>query len=195
MPQLYDWAADTQSGMQEAAPPAQPLPVADWVNTTNSWDPTRSDARRTAQVERAQQRQVAGVNPVNGHALDCECSRCPGWYAARARLAAESLANPLNTTGPATPPERAARPLQDQVIPVAVLMTVFTICAVVLLPVVVPLIALTAMSLALITVSLITVVVAMLGFMVFVMRARREVGSAPSRSSRQTVVGKIVGRS
>jgi len=74
-------------------------------------------------------------------------------------------------------------------------MTVFTICAVVLLPVVVPLIALTAMSLALITVSLITVVVAMLGFMVFVMRARREVGSAPSRSSRQTVVGKIVGRS
>lgn len=124
--------------------------------------------RRSAQVA---QRQGYEVNPINQHALDCGCSRCPGWYEARARMAvaAQAYAEPVVK-------EVQPRPLTDQVVPVAILMVVFTMCMAVLLPIITPMLALGAVSLALVAVSLVTIVVAAMGFMVFVMRAKREVG-------------------
>lgn len=124
--------------------------------------------RRSAQVA---QRQGHEINPVNGHALECACPACPGWYEARARMAVAAQAYSEPVVQPRQP-----RPLTDQVVPVAILMVVFTMCMAVLLPILTPMLALGAVSLALVAVSLVVVVVAALGFMIFVMRARREVG-------------------
>lgn len=89
--------------------------------------------RRSAQVAK---RAGHEVNPTNGHALDCGCTRCPGWYEARARMAvaAQAYSEPVVK-------EVRPRPLTDQVVPVAILMVVFTLCAMVLLPVVMPFVA------------------------------------------------------
>lgn len=89
--------------------------------------------RRSAQVA---QRAGYEVNPVNGHALDCACVKCPGWYEARARMAAASAAYAEPVVAPRQP-----RPMMDVVLPVAVLMMVFSLCAMVLLPVVMPFVA------------------------------------------------------
>lgn len=136
--------------------------------------------RRSAQVAK---RQGYQVNPVNGHALDCACPACPGWYEARARMAvaAQAYAEPVVK-------ERQPRPLTDQVVPVAILMVVFTTCMAVLLPILMPMLALGAVSLALVAVSLVVVVVAALGFMIFIMRARREVGAPAGRVVRGNVL-------
>ncbi len=132
--------------------------------------------RRSAQVAEWQKRDPAGaqprVNPVNGHALDCACVKCPGWYEARARMAvaAQAYSEPVV-------PKREARPLVDIVLPVSVLMVVFSLCAVVVLPVIMPFVALGAMSLGLVAVALCVVAVAGLGLAMTVRRSARDAGS------------------
>jgi NADH:ubiquinone oxidoreductase subunit 3 (subunit A) len=79
------------------------------------------------------------------------------------------------------------RPLVDQVVPVAILMVVFTMCMAVLLPILVPMMALGAVSLALVAVSLVVVVTCALGFMVFVLRVKRDTGG-------QVVRGQVLKR-
>jgi hypothetical protein len=123
MSDVYDWAADEQRHRQE------------WQE---SYMP-----RRTGEVARQRSTEVGRdgpqdrLNHLNGHALDCGCPRCPGWYEARARMAvaAQAYAEPVVR-------EVRPRPMMDVVLPVAVLMVVFSLCAMVLLPVVMPLVAL-----------------------------------------------------
>ena len=163
---------------------SQPAPVAEPTGghqgvSADEWRESYMP-RRSAQVAK---RQGYQINPVNGHSVECACPACPGWYEARARMAvaAQAYAEPVVK-------ERQPRPLTDQVVPVSILMVVFTICAVVLLPVVTPMLALGAVSLALVAVSLVVVVTAALGFMIFVMRARREVGTPAGRVVRGNVL-------
>jgi hypothetical protein len=112
---------------------AEPTDVA----TRPDFDPAEWQSsympRRTAQVAK---RPVHEVNSQNGHALDCGCPRCPGWYEARARMAvaAQAYAEPVVK-------EVQPRPLIDVVLPVSVLMVVFSLCAMVLLPVIMPFVA------------------------------------------------------
>lgn len=89
--------------------------------------------RRSAQVAK---RAGHEVNPTNGHALDCGCTRCPGWYEARARMAVAAQAYSEPVVAPRQP-----RPMMDVVLPVSVMMMVFSLCAMVLLPVVMPFVA------------------------------------------------------
>lgn len=117
MSDVYDWEAEELRHRQE------------WQE---SYTP-----RRTAEVDRIQRGEAQPrLNPVNRHALDCACPSCPGWYEARARMAvaAQAFAEPV--VKPV-----AQRPLYDVVLPVAVLMMVFSLCAMVLLPVVMPFVA------------------------------------------------------
>lgn len=125
--------------------------------------------RRSAQVA---QRSGFEVNPVNGHALDCACVKCPGWYEARARMAvaAQAYSEPVV-------PKREARPMIDVVLPVSVLMVVFSLCAIVVLPVVMPFVALGAMSLGLVAVALCVVAVSGLGLAMTVRRSARDAGA------------------
>lgn len=162
MSDVYDWAAEEQAERQE------------WQE---SYMP-----RRTAEVAQRAEAQPR-LNPINRHAADCGCSRCPGWYEARARMAVAAHAYAEPVVKPVAP-----RPLVDQVVPVAILMVVFTMCMAVLLPILTPMLALGAVSLALVAVSLVVVVVAALGFMLFVLRARHAVGGA------NVVKGRVVGR-
>lgn len=106
--------------------------VYDWaaVEWQESYMP-----RRTAEVAN-RLGAVPQVNHLNGHALDCGCPRCPGWYGARARMAVAASAYAEPVVKPVQP-----RPLTDVVLPVAVLMVVFSLCAMVLLPVVMPFVA------------------------------------------------------
>lgn len=64
------------------------------------------------------------VNPVTGHGAGCLCPRCPS-YAAR----------PVEPVAPARKPNA----LLDQVVPVSILLVVFTVCTVVLIPFIAPL--------------------------------------------------------
>lgn len=169
MSDVYDWAADEV---------AQAEPT--WAE---SYMPRRS--AQVAQI-RAQDVERGGpqdrLNPINRHALDCGCPTCPGWYEARARMAvaAHAYAEPVVK-------EVQPRPLVDQVVPVAILMVVFTMCMAVLLPILVPMMALGAVSLALVAVSLVVVVTCALGFMVFVLRVKRDTGG-------QVVRGQVLKR-
>jgi hypothetical protein len=87
--------------------------------------------------------QLAGrVNAVTGHVPGCACARCPGWYDDRVGVNV-SMA-----------PERKPRPLIDQVVPVAILMAMVTVCGMVLIPLVAPLLALTVVSLVAIVASI-----------------------------------------
>lgn len=165
MSDVYDWAADEQT---------------DRTVWQESYMP-----RRVADVARRQSDEVRGrpdLNPINRHALDCGCPTCPGWYEARARMAvaAHAYAEPVVK-------EVQPRPLVDQVVPVAILMVVFTMCMAVLLPILVPMMALGAVSLALVAVSLVVVVTCALGFMVFVLRVKRDMGG-------QVVRGQVLKR-
>lgn len=138
MPEIYDWQADTR---QAADWGYQPRPAAPLVPV------------RPSEVER--------VNAVNGHGAGCECPQCPGWYVARARDA-HAGAFPSSHV----PQERAARPLLDQVVPVACMMGMTTVCGLVLVPVVLPVLAvgLTAIIVALVVLAITVVgVVATLG--------------------------------
>lgn len=112
MSDLYDWAAEERTAWDQAYQP-----------------------RRSAEIA-ARPRAQPGVNSVNGHALTCACSSCPGWYEARARMAVAAAAFSEPVVKPVQP-----RPLHDVVLPVAVLMMVFSLCAMVLLPVVMPFVA------------------------------------------------------
>ena len=144
MPSFYDWATEERSA--DLAPTPQ----------------------RGGEVVIREEKGVA-VNPVTGHALDCACSRCPGWYAARAAaaVAAEQWGGAV-----VVPPKREPRPLTDQVVPVAVLMVVFTTCMVVLLPVVTPILALTSMALIAVVIAIVALATVLLVFIGVVHRAR-----------------------
>lgn len=83
-------------------------------------------------------RPGAEVNPVNGHGRGCECAQCPGWYDRRAALGVPSSPRGV------VPAARETRPLLDQVIPVCCLLATITVCGLVLLPVIVPVLAISA---------------------------------------------------
>jgi hypothetical protein len=139
--------------------------------------------RRSAQVAT---RQGHTVNPVNGHALDCACVKCPGWYEARARMAAAAQEYAEPTVKPVAP-----RPLTDQVVPVAILMVVFTLCAVVLLPVVMPFVAMGVALTGFIVVCM--CILSGLGLIGFGM-VRRAAREAQDGSRGTTVRGRVLRR-
>lgn len=142
--------------------------------------------RRSAQVAK---RAGYEVNPVNGHALDCACVKCPGWYEARARMAAASAAYAEPVVAPRPP-----RPLMDVVLPVAVLMMVFSLCAIVVIPVVTPLVLMSAMGLGLIAVCFAVIAVVGLSLALVARRTAHEAAPAPRVSRRSTIVGQVLGR-
>lgn len=122
-------------------------------------------------------RPVDPINPVTGHGRDCECSRCPGWYLDRARLAAaaiEGAARPV--TGPQ---ERKPNVLADQVVPVSILLVVFTLCAMVLLPLIVPVLAVATVSVVAVVVSIVALAVVLMAFVGVARRARSDFGGRP----------------
>lgn len=125
----------------------------------------------------------SAVNPVTKHALDCRCSRCPMWYVDRAELAAGGVA--------AAPEQRKTNVLTDQVVPVSVLMLVFTACMVVLLPVVAPLVALAAVSVVAVVTSVVALAVAALVLLAAFTRTRGDIGPAPASS---VIRGRILRR-
>lgn len=94
--------------------------------------------RTSAPIERWSAAPVErrATNPVTGHGVECECRFCPAgqlaWYEARAAVT-------LADNKPAVPGPRKPNALVDQAVPIAALLMVFTVCALVLLPVVVPL--------------------------------------------------------
>lgn len=89
---------------------------------------------REQQSTRAPAVRTAGkVNPITGHASTCVCPKCPGWY--EARVSAEQSASP----------NRRGSVLLDQVIPVCLLLAMVTVCGLILIPVIVPLVAVSAM--------------------------------------------------
>jgi hypothetical protein len=142
--------------------------------------------RRSAQVaERARYE----VNPTNGHALDCGCVKCPGWYEARARMAVAAQAYSEPVVKPVAP-----RPLMDVVLPVSVLMVVFSLCAMVLLPVVMPFVAMGVALTGFIVICM--CILSGLGLVAFgmVRRAAREAQDAPRASKRRAIVGRVLGR-
>ena len=144
--------------------------------------------RRSAQVAEWQKRDPAGaqprINPVNGHALDCACSRCPGWYEARARMAVAAQAYSEPVVKPVQP-----RPLMD-----SVLMMVFSLCAIVVIPVVTPLVLMSAMGLGLIAVCFAIIAVVGLALVGVVRRTAREAAPVARAPRGQTIVGKVLGR-
>ena len=161
MSDVYDWAADEQRQRQEWQEAYMP--------------------RRTAEVERRQPGDIQ-VNPINGHAVDCGCSRCPGWYEARARMAVAAQAYSEPIVKPV-----ASRPLQDVVLPVSVLMVVFSLCAMVLLPVVMPFVAMGVALTGFIVICM--CILSGLGLLAFgmVRKTAREAGGS-------TIRGKVVRR-
>lgn len=125
--------------------------------------------RRSAQVAKKAGHEI---NPVNGHALDCACVKCPGWYEARARMAVAAQAYAEPVVAPRQP-----RPLMDVVLPVSVLMMVFSLCAIVVIPVVTPLVLMSAMGLGLISVCFAVIAVVGLALAGVVRRTARDAGA------------------
>lgn len=161
MSDFYDWAADEQVQRKE------------WQE---SYMP-----RRTAEVERRQSGAPA-INPINQHAADCGCPRCPGWYEARARMAvaASAYAEPVVK-------EVRPRPMMDVVLPVSVLMMVFSLCSMVLLPVIMPFVAMgVALTGFIVICFCILGGMGLVGFGMF-RRAAREAGGS-------TIRGKVLKR-
>ncbi|QNJ57720.1 membrane protein [Streptomyces phage Keanu] len=142
--------------------------------------------RRSAQVAK---RQGYEVNPVNGHALECACPQCPGWYEARARMAVAAQAYSEPVVKPVAP-----RPLMDVVLPVAVLMMVFSLCAIVVIPVVTPLVLMSAMGLGLIAVCFAIIAVVGLALVGVVRRTAHEAAPVARAPRGRTIVGKVLGR-
>lgn len=142
--------------------------------------------RRSAQVAARPQHEI---NPVNGHALDCACVKCPGWYEARARMVVAAQAYSEPVVKPVAP-----RPLMDVVLPVSVLMVVFSLCAMVLLPVVMPFVAMGVALTGFIVICM--CILSGMGLIGFSMmrRAAREAQSAPPAPRGRTIVGKVLGR-
>lgn len=169
MPSFYDWATEERSADHTLAPSEPPAVPAN----TDSWNSPGAGRRGGEVVIREE--KGAAVNPVTGHALDCACSRCPGWYAARA--AAAVAAERWGTAPVVVPPKREPRPLTDQVVPVAVLMVVFTTCMVVLLPVVTPILALTSMALVAMVIAVVALATVLLVFLGVIHRARSSFGT------------------
>lgn len=154
--------------------------VFDWAEhepvVDNAVDPSHWSPPRTGAVAH---RPAPGLNPVNGHAMDCACSRCPGWYAARMQLGAVQ---------PPMAPARRPNALVDQVIPVVILMVVFSLCSMVLIPVLMPVLALGALSLGLVAVSVTIVSIVGLTLVGTLRRAARE------ESGGRVVRGRVIRR-
>lgn len=191
MSELYDLEADggwTSRQSRVAVPTERELEAL--RDRADAWAQAYMP-RRSAQVARMQERDLVRgeakprLNPVNGHGLECACVKCPGWYEARARMAVAAQAY----SEPVVPP-RQSRPLVDVVLPVCVLMVVFSLCAVVVLPVVTPLVLMSAMGLGLIAICFAVIAVVGLSLAVVVRRTAREAVPAP----RRTIQGRVVRR-
>jgi hypothetical protein len=162
MPKFYDWTQD------------------EVVNA-----PTSAHGEVVPLANRGVTAQPPRTNAVTGHGLDCQCPRCPGWYAARVQQA-EGYAPG------AAPAPRTARPLVDQVIPVCILMVTFSLCALVLLPVITPLVAISALSLGLVAVAICTVAVVALSLVLVVRRTSREFTGATRAARGRVIRGKVL---
>lgn len=126
-------------------------------------------------------RAETGVNPVNGHGRGCECSQCPGWYDRRDALTPRELhTRAIHTRGGVAADRGRSAVLFDQIIPVCCLLAMVTVCGLVLLPVVVPLMAISAMMI----VALAIVVVAGAVAVVYAVNAVK-------RSQRRTIRGEV----
>lgn len=112
--EFYDWATAEADLADDPIPGQRPGP-------TQIPGPRVTDA-----VEVYTPRVLERVNPVNGHGSGCLCRQCP----ASARELAQGQ--------PVTEPKKA-NALMDQVVPISILMAVFTICMVTLIPFVAPL--------------------------------------------------------
>jgi hypothetical protein len=112
--ELYDWADDTDFKSDDPIPGQRP-------------GPTEIPGPRTGGELVVQ--QPAYVNPVNGHGPGCECRQCPGGLVKILEARASE---------PDQAPARKPRPLQDQVIPICLLLAVVTVCGLVLTPVIAP---------------------------------------------------------
>lgn len=166
MPQFYDQAQDEQ---------VEAMGRGGWQPTVveRHYAPTAYRPRRS------------DLNPVTGHGRDCECPSCPGWYEQRTRLANQA------PEARSTTPTRQPRPLTDQVVPVAILMMVFTVCCLVLIPVITPMLALGSMSLALMAVSLTVVALVGLSVLRVVRQTPHEVNDVPRK---RTIIGQLINR-
>ena len=105
-------------------------------------------------------RETGSVNPVNGHGRGCVCPQCPGWYERRAAMVDASHAREI--TGRVVPEPRRPNVLVDQVVPVSILMAMVTVCGLVLLPVVVPLMAISAVLIVAVAIVMVAGAVAVI---------------------------------
>lgn len=120
-------------------------------NEIYDWAQDEVTDRWLNQQARVDIRQGGSVNPVTGHGNDCMCPRCPGWYADR-----------VSSRGSALAPERRPNVLIDQVVPVSILMAMVTVCSVVLIPVIAPLLGLAVVGMVVIVGALIGLTVCLL---------------------------------
>lgn len=167
MKDVYDWRAD-EAVFTPPAPQSRGLVTPDPTKVVDAY-------------------QAAGLNQVTGHARGCICPQCPGWYELRARGF-----NAPEASGPHVPPARKPNPLLDQVLPVSVLMMVFTTCATVLIPVVAPLLGLAVVSALAVVVAIVALVVVLLVLLVVFRRFSRATGGGTGGAP--VVPGQVVAR-
>lgn len=165
MQEIYDWAADEAVDR----PP------------TPRFGPVEPDPMKVMEAYRA-----AGLNQVTGHARGCICPQCPGWYEMRTRGFAPEPDPRV------VPPARKPNALVDQVIPVSVLMMVFTTCATVLIPVIAPLLGLAVVGLIGVVVAIVSLVVVTLVLLAVYRRFAKDVGGVTKGA--RVVRGEVVAR-
>lgn len=121
-------------------------------NEIYDWAKDELTDRRFNPANQVDIKRVASVNPVTGHGNDCMCPRCPGWYVDRISSHRVSAA----------PSERRPNVLVDQVVPVSILMAMVTVCSVILIPVIAPLLGLAIVGMVAIVGALIGLTVCLL---------------------------------
>lgn len=150
--------------------------VYDWL--------AEEQRHQSNEVVPRQTRPVSPVNAVTGHALDCVCPRCPGWYEARRRgIVVDPYEQPRQRMVQARP----ASALLDQVIPVCCLLATVTVCGVVLLPVAMPMVA---MGVVMVIALVIALVVGALVAVYLVASLKRATDGGGSQVVRGEVVRK-----
>lgn len=148
--------------------------VYDWL--------TEEQRYQSAEVIPRTTRPVSPVNPVTGHAMDCVCPRCPGWYEARQR---GIVVDPMTQQQPPMVQARRGSALLDQVIPVCCLLAMVTVCGTVLLPVAMPMVA---MGVVMVIAMVVAVVVGALVALYLLGVIRRESRNQGGQSIRGELV-------
>lgn len=167
--EVYNWEADQ------------------WVDTNQQPDwaaVTMPDPHRAQVVPQ----QTTAVNPVNGHGRGCACPQCPGWQPAREARPVEPR------PGSTAPPAREPRPLVDQVIPAACLMAMVTVCALILLPVITPLLTALMMSMVAIIGGVVALAVVVVVLASVSRRHGKETPGAGGESLPRVIRSRVIGR-